>query len=136
MTKEELVGWMAKEAGITKSAAAKALNAFMRAIHDSLKKKGGKIRIADLGTFVVVHGKPVLVSIPRPRRRLRFQRVMCLASEHPSRSSRHWGSPSDALGMNKYVVIHRRTRAGDVRFVLGSRCNLVWIATNRQATKL
>ncbi len=57
MTKDELVGWMAKEAGITKKAAVEALNAFVKAIHISLKKKGGKIRVAELGTFVVVHRK-------------------------------------------------------------------------------
>ncbi len=57
MTKDELVGWMAKKAGITKKAAAKTLNAFVKAIQDTLKKKGGKIRIPDLGTFVVVHRK-------------------------------------------------------------------------------
>ncbi|MGO9122504.1 MAG: HU family DNA-binding protein [Desulfomonilaceae bacterium] len=57
MTKEEQVGWLAKEAGITKKAAGAALNAFVKAIHNSLKKKGGKIRIADLGTFVVIHKK-------------------------------------------------------------------------------
>ncbi len=57
MTKTELVNWMAKEAGVTKNAAGKALNAFVKAIHDSLKKKAGKIRIAGLGTFVVNHRK-------------------------------------------------------------------------------
>ncbi len=57
MTKAELVKRIAKEAGITKKAAAAALNAVIGAIQDSLKKKGGKIRIADLGAFVVVHRK-------------------------------------------------------------------------------
>ena len=57
MTKDELVNWMAKEAGITKKAAAAALGAFVKAIHDSLKKKTGKIRVADLGTFLVLHKK-------------------------------------------------------------------------------
>jgi DNA-binding protein HU-beta len=57
MIKDELVNWMAKEAGITKKAAAAALGAFVKAIHDSLKKKTGKIRVAELGTFVVVHKK-------------------------------------------------------------------------------
>ena len=57
MTKDELSNWMAKEAGITKKAAATALNGFVKAIHDSLKKKDGKIRIPDLGTFVVTHRK-------------------------------------------------------------------------------
>ncbi len=57
MTKDELVSWMAKEAGISKKAAAAALTAFVKAIHDSLKKKTGKIRVAELGTFLVVHKK-------------------------------------------------------------------------------
>ncbi|MGO9119625.1 MAG: HU family DNA-binding protein [Desulfomonilaceae bacterium] len=57
MTKNELVNWMAKEAGITKKGAAAALGAFVKAIHDSLKKKTGKIRVAELGTFLVVHKK-------------------------------------------------------------------------------
>jgi DNA-binding protein HU-beta len=57
MTKNELVGWMAKEASITKKGAAAALGAFVKTIHDSLKKKTGKIRVADLGTFLVVHKK-------------------------------------------------------------------------------
>ena len=57
MTKAELINWMAKEADITKKAAAAALNAVIAAITAALKKKGGKIRIADLGTFVVVHKK-------------------------------------------------------------------------------
>ena len=35
-----------------------ALDAFVKAIHDSLKKKASKIRVADLGTFLVVRKKP------------------------------------------------------------------------------
>jgi DNA-binding protein HU-beta len=57
MTKAELINWMAKEAGITKKGAAAALDSFVKAIHGSLKKKTGKIRVADLGTFLVVHKK-------------------------------------------------------------------------------
>ncbi len=57
MTKAELVNWMAKEAGITKKGATAALGAFVNAIHDSLKKKTGKIHVAELGTFLVVHKK-------------------------------------------------------------------------------
>ena len=57
MTKTELVAWMAKEASISKKAADGVLNVFVKAIHDSLKKKAGKIRIADLGTFEVAHRK-------------------------------------------------------------------------------
>ena len=57
MTKDELVKQMAKDATITKKAAADALSAVVGAIRDSLKMKDGKIRIADLGTFSVVKRK-------------------------------------------------------------------------------
>ena len=53
----QLSNWMAKEAGITEKAAAAALTAFVKTIHDSLKKKTAKIRIPDLGTFIVAHRK-------------------------------------------------------------------------------
>lgn len=57
MTKAELVGKIAGEAGITKKAASAALKAFVGAVHDALKKKDGKIRISDLGTFRVLQKK-------------------------------------------------------------------------------
>lgn len=52
MTKAEVVSRVAEEAGITKKAAALALESLVTAIHGVLKKNG-KIRIADLGTFSV-----------------------------------------------------------------------------------
>jgi len=57
MTKSELVKRMADEAGVTKKAAAKALNAVVTAVYEALKKKDGKIRITELGTFKVVKKK-------------------------------------------------------------------------------
>jgi DNA-binding protein HU-beta len=72
MTKAELVDGMAKEAGITKKAAAKALTAFVKAIHGSLKKKGGKIRVADLGTFLVVHRKARTGVNPQTRKKIKI----------------------------------------------------------------
>jgi DNA-binding protein HU-beta len=57
VTKSELVGRISTEAGITKKAAAAALHAVIGALHDSLKKKDGSIRITDLGTFRVLHRK-------------------------------------------------------------------------------
>ena len=57
MTKAELVRKIAKEAGITNKAAGLALNCFIGCIHESLKKKDGKIRVSDLGTFKVVKRK-------------------------------------------------------------------------------
>ncbi len=57
MNKAELVGRIAKDVGITKKAAAAALDAFVGAIHDALKKKSGSIRVSDLGTFKVAARK-------------------------------------------------------------------------------
>jgi DNA-binding protein HU-beta len=72
MTKDELVSWMAKEAGITKKGAAAALGAFVKAIHGSLKKKTGKIRVADLGTFIVAHRKARNGVNPQTRKKIKI----------------------------------------------------------------
>jgi DNA-binding protein HU-beta len=72
MTKAELVNKMAKEAGITKKAAAMALDAFVGAIHESLKKKEGKIRISDLGTFKVVKKKARTGVNPQTRQKIKI----------------------------------------------------------------
>jgi len=52
MTKAELVEAMAKEAEITKSAAAAALDAYVEAVTRELKQ-GGKISLVGFGTFCV-----------------------------------------------------------------------------------
>jgi DNA-binding protein HU-beta len=57
MTKAELVEQMAKEAGITKAAANKALSSFVDAIKKALKKKDGKITLVGFGTFAKVRRK-------------------------------------------------------------------------------
>jgi DNA-binding protein HU-beta len=57
MNKADLVNHVAKQAGITKKAATSVVDAIIGAVHDSLKKKGGSIRISDLGTFKVVQKK-------------------------------------------------------------------------------
>jgi DNA-binding protein HU-beta len=72
MTKDELVKKIAKDAGITKKAAADALNAVVGTIHASLKKKDGKIRIADLGTFVVVHKKARTGVNPQNKKKIKI----------------------------------------------------------------
>jgi DNA-binding protein HU-beta len=53
MTKADLVARIAEEAGISKKAAATALDSMVAAIHDVLKS-GEKIRVTDLGSFSVV----------------------------------------------------------------------------------
>ncbi len=52
MTKAELVAIMAKEAGITKSAAEKALEAFINGVKDALAR-GDKVTLVGFGTFLV-----------------------------------------------------------------------------------
>ena len=51
MTKAELVEKMAKDAGITKVAAAAALASFTEGITNALKKKDGKVTLVGFGTF-------------------------------------------------------------------------------------
>ena len=57
MTKAELVEQMAKDAGISKAAANKALNSFVDAVKKTLKKKDGKITLVGFGTFAKVRRK-------------------------------------------------------------------------------
>ncbi|HOI75337.1 MAG: HU family DNA-binding protein [Syntrophaceae bacterium] len=56
MTKAELIGAIAGEAGITKAAAGKALDAFMGAVAKELKKSG-KLGLVGFGTFSVIKRK-------------------------------------------------------------------------------
>ena len=51
MTKAELVEKMAKDAGISKVAAATALQSFIDGVTKSLKKKNGKVTLVGFGTF-------------------------------------------------------------------------------------
>jgi len=57
MTKAELVEKMAKDADISKVAAAAALNSFIEGITKALKKKDGKVTLVGFGTFAKVRRK-------------------------------------------------------------------------------
>ena len=57
MTKAELVEVMANDAKISKTAAAKALDAFIEGIKQALKKKDGKVTLVGFGTFSKVRRK-------------------------------------------------------------------------------
>lgn len=57
MTKAELVEQMADDAGITKVAAASALDSFTANVAKALKKKDGKVTLVGFGTFVKVRRK-------------------------------------------------------------------------------
>ena len=57
MTKAELVEKMAEDAGITKVAAAAALDSFTGNVAKALKKKDGKVTLVGFGTFSKVSRK-------------------------------------------------------------------------------
>ena len=57
MTKAELIEQMAKDAKISKTAAGKALDAFIEGVTQSLKKKDGKVTLVGFGTFSKVRRK-------------------------------------------------------------------------------
>jgi DNA-binding protein HU-beta len=57
MTKAELVEKMAKEAGISKAAAGKALGSFTDSVKKALKKKDGRVTLVGFGTFSKVRRK-------------------------------------------------------------------------------
>jgi len=51
MTKAELIETMAKDAKISKAAAAKALNSFTASVTKALKQKEGRLTLVGFGTF-------------------------------------------------------------------------------------
>ncbi len=57
MTKAELIAAMAKDAGISKTAAGKALDSFMAGVTKALKKKSGKVTLVGFGTFSKIRRK-------------------------------------------------------------------------------
>lgn len=57
MTKAELIEKMAKDAKITKVAAAAALESFVSNVTKTLKKKDGKVTLVGFGTFQKVRRK-------------------------------------------------------------------------------
>ena len=57
MTKADLVASMAKEAGISKAAAGKALDSLVGGITKGLKRKDGKVTLVGFGTFAKVRRK-------------------------------------------------------------------------------
>jgi DNA-binding protein HU-beta len=57
MTKAELIDQMAKDAKISKVAAATVLQSFMDNVGKTLKKKDGKVTLVGFGTFMKAHQK-------------------------------------------------------------------------------
>ena len=57
MTKAELIEGMAKDVGISKATAGKALASFIDGVTKALKKKDGKVTLVGFGTFSKVRRK-------------------------------------------------------------------------------
>ena len=57
MTKAQLIEAMAKDAGISKTAAAKAFDSFTTSVTRALKKRNGKVALVGFGTFKKVYRK-------------------------------------------------------------------------------
>ena len=57
MTKAELIEMMAKDADISKTAAAAALDSFVANVTKALKKKDGKVTLVGFGTFAKTRRK-------------------------------------------------------------------------------
>ncbi|MGD8662702.1 MAG: HU family DNA-binding protein [Desulfobacterales bacterium] len=57
MTKAELIEQAAKDANVSKAAAAAALNSFMDGVTKAIKKKNGKVTLVGFGTFSKVRRK-------------------------------------------------------------------------------
>ncbi|MDH3237561.1 MAG: HU family DNA-binding protein [Deltaproteobacteria bacterium] len=72
MTKAELVGFMAKKAGIAKGKAEGALNAFTDAVTGALKK-GNKLALTGFGTFSVSNRKARMGRNPQTGAQIRIK---------------------------------------------------------------
>ena len=57
MTKAQLIEQMAKDAGLSKAEAGKALDSLLNSIREAIKEKDGRITLPGLGTFSKVHRK-------------------------------------------------------------------------------
>jgi DNA-binding protein HU-beta len=63
MNKKELINQIASEAGLTKKAAGKTLDALISSVEETLEA-GGKVKLSNFGTFSSVRRKPRNVRNP------------------------------------------------------------------------
>ncbi len=57
MTKTEMIAKIAKDAGVSKVAAAKAYDSFLDCIKGGLKTRGSKVTLVGFGTFKKIYRK-------------------------------------------------------------------------------
>lgn len=75
ITKAELIDQMAKEAGISKVAADRALNSFMTNVTKALKKKDARVTLVGFGTFSKVRRKARKGRNPRTGKPIKIKAV-------------------------------------------------------------
>jgi DNA-binding protein HU-beta len=73
MTKAELVEKVAKDAGISKASANKALDSFVDSVTKALKKRDGKVTLVGFGTFSKVRRKAREGRNPRTGKKIKIK---------------------------------------------------------------
>ena len=73
MTKAQLIEKMAKEAGISKAAAGKALKSFLDAVVKGLKKRDSKVTLVGFGTFKTKYRKTRMGLNPRTGEKIKIK---------------------------------------------------------------
>jgi DNA-binding protein HU-beta len=73
MTKAELVEKIAKDAGISKAAAKKAMESFLDGITTGLKKKNSRVTLVGFGTFKKVYRKTRMGRNPQTGEKIKIK---------------------------------------------------------------
>ncbi len=73
MTRTDLIEKMAKDAGISKAAAGKALKSFLDGAAKGLKKRGSRLTLVGFGTFKTRYRKTRMGSNPRTGERIKIK---------------------------------------------------------------
>lgn len=73
MTKAELIEKVAKDAGITKAAAGKAVQSFLDGLAKGLKKRDSKVTLVGFGTFKKVYRKTRMGRNPQTGEKIKIK---------------------------------------------------------------
>ena len=73
MTKAELIEKMAKDAGISKAAAKKALESLLDGIIKGLKKRGSRVTLVGFGSFKKVYRKTRMGRNPQTGEKIKIK---------------------------------------------------------------
>jgi DNA-binding protein HU-beta len=73
MTKAELIEKVAKDAGLTKSDAGKAVQSFLEGLTQGLKKRNSKVTLVGFGTFKKVYRKTRMGRNPQTGEKIKIK---------------------------------------------------------------